>query len=407
MDVNTLTLGIVVVLAIVLIVVAFAMVKILQNNSAKTDEKLEKMREIVDEKLTHRLSEQGAEVRDQLAKFDERFGNFTTQIQGFQEQMTKNLGDVRNTVESQLKDIRDDNNSQLEKMRNTVDEKLSKTLNENLARSFSQVQKQLEEVHQGLGEMKSVAKDVGGLKQVLTNVKTRGILGEVQLGAILNEIMTKEQYEENVATKKDSRERVEFAVKIPTEDDKFIWLPIDAKFPGDAYHQLKNALDTCDKDAIDNARKTLVGRIKAEAKDICEKYIDVPNTTNFAIMFLPFEGLYAEVVDTPGLIEDLQRDYHVNVTGPSTMAALLNSLQMCYQTLALQKRADEIGQILSAVKAEFPKYQQELDRALKQIKTAGNTVEGIITTRTNVISKKLENVTALEDPTQAEHLLGV
>ena len=407
MDVNTLTLGIVVVLAIVLIVVAFAMVKILQNNSAKTDEKLEKMREIVDDKLTYRLSEQGAEVRDQLAKFDERFGNFTTQIQGFQEQMTKNLGDVRNTVESQLKDIRDDNNSQLEKMRNTVDEKLSKTLNENLARSFSQVQKQLEEVHQGLGEMKSVAKDVGGLKQVLTNVKTRGILGEVQLGAILNEIMTKEQYEENVATKKDSRERVEFAVKIPTEDDKFIWLPIDAKFPGDAYHQLKNALDTCDKDAIDNARKTLVGRIKAEAKDISEKYIDVPNTTNFAIMFLPFEGLYAEVVDTPGLIEDLQRDYHVNVTGPSTMAALLNSLQMCYQTLALQKRADEIGQILSAVKAEFPKYQQELDRALKQIKTAGNTVEGIITTRTNVISKKLENVTALEDPSESERLLGV
>ena len=407
MDVNTLTLGIVVVLAIVLIVVAFAMVKILQNNSAKTDEKLEKMREIVDEKLTHRLSEQGAEVRDQLAKFDERFGNFTTQIQGFQEQMTKNLGDVRNTVESQLKDIRDDNNSQLEKMRNTVDEKLSKTLNENLARSFSQVQKQLEEVHQGLGEMKSVAKDVGGLKQVLTNVKTRGILGEVQLGAILNEIMTKEQYEENVVTKKDSRERVEFAVKIPTEDDKFIWLPIDAKFPGDAYHQLKNALDTCDKDAIDNSRKILVGRIKAEAKDICEKYIDVPNTTNFAIMFLPFEGLYAEVVDTPGLIEDLQRDYHVNVTGPSTMAALLNSLQMCYQTLALQKRADEIGQILSAVKAEFPKYQQELDRALKQIKTAGNTVEGIITRRTNVISKKLENVTALEDHSESERLLGV
>ena len=407
MDVNTLILGIVVVLAIVLIVVAFAMVKILQNNSAKTDEKLEKMREIVDDKLTHRLSEQGAEVRDQLAKFDERFGNFTTQIQGFQEQMTKNLGDVRNTVESQLKDIRDDNNSQLEKMRNTVDEKLSKTLNENLARSFSQVQKQLEEVHQGLGEMKNVAKDVGGLKQVLTNVKTRGILGEVQLGAILNEIMTKEQYEENVATKKDSRERVEFAVKIPTEDDKFIWLPIDAKFPGDAYHQLKNALDTCDKDAIDNARKTLVGRIKAEAKDISEKYIDVPNTTNFAIMFLPFEGLYAEVVDTPGLIEDLQRDYHVNVTGPSTMAALLNSLQMCYQTLALQKRADEIGQILSAVKAEFPKYQQELDKALKQINTAGKTVEGIINTRTNVISKKLENVTALEDPSESERLLGV
>lgn len=379
----------------------------LLKNATEVDDKLDKMREIVDDKLTNRMSAQSQELRDQLAKFDERFAGFTKQIQGFQDQISKNFGDVRNTVETQLKDIREDNGKQLEKVRETVDEKLSKTLNENLARSFNQVQKQLEEVHKGLGEMQNVAKDVGGLKKVLSNVKTRGVLGEVQLGAILSEILTNDQYDENVATKKDSRERVEFAVKIPVEDGGFIYLPIDAKFPGDAYDQLRCATDGGDKEIIDSARKTLETRIKSEAKDIYEKYISVPETTNFAIMFLPFEGLYAEVVDRPGLIECLQRDYHVNVAGPSTMAALLNSLQMCYQTLALQKRADEIAQILSAVKAEFPKYQKELDKALKQINTAGKTVEGIINTRTNAIERKLRDVTTLENPNEATHLLGI
>ncbi len=379
----------------------------LQRNSDQVEERLDKMREIVDDKLTQRMTTQSSELRDQLARFDDRFAGFTKQIQGFQEQMTKNLGEVRNTVEVQLKDIREDNGKQLEKVRETVDEKLSKTLNENLARSFNQVQKQLEEVHKGLGEMQNVAKDVGGLKRVLSNVKTRGVLGEVQLGAILSEILTSDQYEENVATKKNSRERVEFAVKIPVDDGGFIYLPIDAKFPGDAYDQLRQATDEGDKEQIDNARKTLETRIKSEAKDIYEKYISVPETTNFAIMFLPFEGLYAEVVDRPGLIECLQRDYHVNVAGPSTMAALLNSLQMCYQTLALQKRADEIAQILSAVKAEFPKYQKELDKALKQINTAGKTVEGIINTRTNAIERKLRDVSTLEDPQSSTRLLGI
>ena len=379
----------------------------LQKNATEVDDRLDKMREIVDDKLTNRMSAQSQELRDQLAKFDERFAGFTKQIQGFQDQISKNFGDVRNTVETQLKDIREDNGKQLEKVRETVDEKLSKTLNENLARSFNQVQKQLEEVHKGLGEMQIVAKDVGGLKKVLSNVKTRGVLGEVQLGAILSEILTNDQYDENVATKKDSRERVEFAVKIPVEDGGFIYLPIDAKFPGDAYDQLRCATDGGDKEKIDSARKTLEMRIKSEAKDIYEKYISVPETTNFAIMFLPFEGLYAEVVDRPGLIECLQRDYHVNVAGPSTMAALLNSLQMCYQTLALQKRADEIAQILSAVKAEFPKYQKELDKALKQINTAGKTVEGIINTRTNAIERKLRDVSTLENPNEATHLLGI
>ncbi len=375
------------------------------NNEAVHGE-LEKMQETVGEKLTQRLAEQSRELRDHLDKFDTRFAGFSKQIQGFQEQMTRGLSDVQGTVGTQLKDIREDNSKQLEKMRETVDEKLSKTLNERLSTSFTRVSEQLEAVHKGLGEMKSVAKDVGGLKRVLSNVKTRGVLGEVQLGAILGDILTPGQYEENVATKPDSRDRVEFAVKIPAGDD-FIYLPIDAKFPGDTYRYLQDALDSGDKDAIEAARKALVKRIEEEASDISSKYISVPQTTNFAILFLPFEGLYAEVVSRPGLIERLQRDYKVNVAGPSTMAAILNSLQMSYQTLALQKRADEIAQILSAVKAEFPKYQKELDKALRQINTAGKTVEGIITTRTNAIERKLRNVADMDDPHAAEKLLGV
>ncbi len=316
------------------------------------------------------------------------------------------LDKIRDVVDDKLEKIRLDNSRQLTEMRATVDEKLSRTLNDSLARSFSQVNEQLEAVYKGLGEMQAVAQDVGGLKRVLSNVKTRGILGEVQLAAILGDILTRDQYEENVATKPGSNDRVEFAVKVPVEDG-YIYLPIDAKFPGDAYDQLRDAQEGGEKDAVEAARKVLETRIKAEAKDICEKYISVPQTTNFAIMFLPFEGLYAEVVDRPGLIEALQRDYHVNVAGPSTMAALLNSLQMSYQTLALQRRADEIAQVLSAVKAEFPRYQAELERALKQLDTARGTVSGIITTRTNVIERKLRDVTAMEDPQEAERLLGL
>ncbi len=331
-----------------------------ENNEA-VNAKLDKMREIVDDKLTQRLAEQSRELRDHLDKFDGRFAGFSKQIQGFQEQMAKGLSDVQGTVGAQLKDIREDNGKQLEKMRETVDEKLSKTLNERLSTSFTRVSEQLEAVHKGLGEMQSVAKDVGGLKRVLSNVKTRGVLGEVQLGAILDDILISNQYDENVATKPGSRDRVEFAVKIPVEDD-FVYLPIDAKFPGDTYDRLQVAMETGDK---------------------------------------------AEVVNRPGLLERLQRDYKVNVAGPSTMAAILNSLQMSYQTLALQKRADEIARILSAVKAEFPKYQGALEKALKQINTAGSTVEGIITTRTRVIERKLRGVADMDDAQAAEQLLGI
>lgn len=317
------------------------------------------------------------------------------------------LGEVRATVERQLEAIRQDNATQLDRMRQTVDEKLSRTLNDRLSTSFREVSKQLEAVYTGLGDMRSIAAGVGDLKRVLSNVKTRGILGEVQLGAILADILTPEQYAQNVATKPGSADRVEFAVKLPQEGAEPIWLPIDSKFPGDAYEHLRDAVEAGDAAAVESARRVLEQRIKLEAKDISSKYLSVPATTNFAILFLPFEGLYAEVVDRPGLIEALQRDYQVSVAGPSTMAVILNSLQMSYQTFAFQKRADEIQRVLAAVKAEFPKYQAELRRALKQIETAGKTVDGIINTRTNVIERKLRSVTAIEDQDEAATLLGI
>lgn len=317
------------------------------------------------------------------------------------------LGEVRATVERQLEAIRQDNATQLDRMRQTVDEKLSRTLNDRLSTSFREVSKHLEAVYTGLGDMRSIAAGVGDLKRVLSNVKTRGILGEVQLGAILTDILTPEQYAQNVATKPGSADRVEFAVKLPQEGAEPIWLPIDSKFPGDAYEHLRDAVEAGDAAAVESARRVLEQRIKLEAKDISSKYLSVPATTNFAILFLPFEGLYAEVVDRPGLIETLQRDYQVSVAGPSTMAVILNSLQMSYQTFAFQKRADEIQRVLAAVKAEFPKYQAELRRALKQIETAGKTVDGIINTRTNVIERKLRSVTAIEDQDEAATLLGI
>lgn len=317
------------------------------------------------------------------------------------------LGEVRSVVERQLEAIRQDNATQLDRMRQTVDEKLSRTLNDRLSTSFREVSKQLEAVYTGLGDMRSIASGVGDLKRVLSNVKTRGILGEVQLGAILADILAPDQYAQNVATKPGSSERVEFAVRLPQDGADPIWLPIDSKFPGDAYEHLRDAVEAGDAAAVESARRVLEQRIKLEAKDISSKYLSVPATTNFAILFLPFEGLYAEVVDRPGLIESLQRDYQVSVAGPSTMAVILNSLQMSYQTFAFQKRADEIQRVLAAVKAEFPKYQAELRRALKQIETAGKTVDGIINTRTNVIERKLRSVTALEDQDRAEGVPGI
>ena len=328
-------------------------------------------------------------------------------LDGSREAVEGRLDKIRETVDGQLGAIRDDNGRKLEQIRETVDEKLTATLNDRLGASFKQVSDQLEAVYKGLGDMRSVASGVGDLKRVLSNVKTRGMLGEVQLGAILADVLAPDQYLTNVATKPGGAERVEFAVRIPVEGGEPVLLPIDAKFPGDTYSHLRDAIDAGDAGAVSAARRALVQTIRSEAKDISQKYLSVPETTNFGIMFLPFEGLYAEVAETPGLIEGLQRDYQVNVAGPSTMAVILNSLQMSYQTFAFQRQADEIQRVLSAVKAEFPKYQEELRRALRQIETAGKTVDGIINTRTNVIERKLRGVTAMEDGRAAADLLGI
>lgn len=325
----------------------------------------------------------------------------TQQLASNVQATTQQLQGVSQNTAEQLRLIRQDTQRQLDEIRTMVDERLSKTLNDRLTASFRQISDNLEAVYRGLGDMKALAAGVGDLKKTLSNVKTRGILGEVQLGAILSEVLAPTQYAENVATKPGSTERVEFAVKLPVEEGEPVWLPIDAKFPGDLYAQLRDALDSGDREAVAAARKQLEARIKAEAKDIFTKYVSVPATTSFGIMFLPFEGLYAEVVNMPGLIESLQRDWHVNVAGPSTMAALLSSLEMAYQTFNLQRRTDEVLRVLQAVKAELPKYQAELRRAKQQIDLAGRTVDGIITTRTNVMERKLKDISLNEDEAPA------
>ncbi len=352
------------------------------------------------EALARQLAQQTAQV-DALRR------ETLQQLGANRDSVDTRLETVRQSVEAQLASIRSDNARQLEQMRMTVDEKLSRTLNDRLSSSFKQVSEQLEAVYRGLGDMQSIAAGVGDLKRVLGNVKTRGILGEVQLEAILSEILAPGQYEKNIATKPGSNERVEFAVKLPVEEGEPVLLPIDSKFPGDAYEHLRDAQDSGDAEAVSNARKVLEIRIKAEAKDIRDKYLSVPQTTNFGIMFLPFEGLYAEVVSSPGLVETLSRVYRVNVAGPSTMAALLNSLQMSYQTFRLQKQTDDVLRVLTAVKAELPRYQDALRQARRQIDTAGRTVDSIITTRTNVIERKLDAIGSAEmGSDEAAALLG-
>ena len=319
-----------------------------------------------------------------LAQLEERLKTFSLTNE-------QQLDNIRHSVENRLNYIQEDNNKKLEEMRKTVDERLQQSIEEKMNRSFSLVNERLEQVYKGLGEMQSLAVGVGDLKKVLSNVKTRGILGEIQLSAILSEILSPEQYEENVATKKGSKNVVEFAVKLPSDDDKFIYLPIDSKFPGDTYAALRDAIDEGDKIKIDLAAKALITRIKREAKDIHDKYIDPPYTTEFAIMFLPFEGLYSEAVNR-GLVEILQRDYKVNIAGPSTMAALLNSLQMGFKTLAVQKRSAEVWEILGAVKQEFDKFGDVLEATQQRLDQANKELDKLVGVRTRQIQRKLKDV---------------
>ena len=327
-----------------------------------------------------------------------------TRLKNLEDSNAARLEGVRGALVQGLNTIRADNNQKLDEIRGTVEEKLQDTLQKRINESFRTVSSQLEQVYKGLGEMQNLAADVGSLKQVLSGVKTRGILGEVQLGAILEQILAPGQYAENVATVPGRANRVEFAIKMPGQNGN-IWLPIDAKFPGDTYAHLQAALERGDAAAAAAMRKALQTVLRQEAKDIHDKYIEVPYTTSFGILFLPFEGLYAEVVSS-GITEALQRDYQITVAGPSTMAALLNALQMGFRTLAIQKRSGEVWTILGAVKTEFEKFGAGLQQMQRHLNQTGSDLEELIGPRSRAITRKLESVQQL-DPDTAADLLGI
>lgn len=350
--------------------------------------------------LSHQMSE---DAKKEMEKLDlliktltEQLGNVKVSVTNNTNLMETKLENIRLSVERSIKSLETENSKKLEEMRNTVDEKLQKTLEDKLSRSFQIVSDSLKQVYEGLGEMQNLAAGVGDLKKVLSNVKTRGILGETQLGSILEQILSKEQYEENIITKKGSKDPVEFAIKMPGDDSGFVYMPIDAKFPLDTYSALLEAYDSGNAEEIKTAKANLISKIKKFGKDIAEKYIDVPNTTEFGIMFLPVEGLYAEVVQT-GVTEDLQRDYKINVAGPTTMAALLNSLQMGFKTLAIQKRSSEVWKVLGAVKTEFSTFQSVLEATQNKLNQASNELEKLVGVRTRQIQRKLKDVTTLTE----------
>ncbi len=354
----------------------------------------------VGDSTVNSLGEIGKAQRGQLE-------TFSGQLAKLIESNEKKLGELRTVVETKLTQIQTDNAAKLEEMRKTVDEKLQGTLEKRLGESFRQVSERLEQVHKGLGEMQNLATGVGDLKKVLTNVKTRGTWGEMQLGNLLEQILTPEQYAQNVATKQGSAERVEFAIKLPgrdTHDGKTVWLPIDAKFPKEDYERLVEASERADADAVEQAARQLELRIKAEAGDIRDKYIDPPNTTDFGILFLPTEGLYAEVLRRSGLMETLQREFRVVITGPTTLAALLNSLQMGFRTLAIEKRSSEVWAVLGAIKTEFGKFGGIIEKVQKKLQEASNVID-TAATRTRTIERKLRTVEGLP-ANEATALLG-
>ncbi|MDD6735114.1 MAG: DNA recombination protein RmuC [Clostridiales bacterium] len=365
--------------------------EMISQNQKNTDEYQSKKFQEIDKNITDKQSAMNNAVVNSLAQMESRFKTFE---QGNEQKLEA----MREVMMKSLLAMQEDNSKKLEDMRKTVDEKLQKSLEENMTRSFKMVSERLEQVYKGLGEMQNLATGVGDLKKVLSNVKTRGILGEIQLGAILKEILSPEQYEENVVTVKDSRNPVEFAVKMPNGDG-FVYLPIDSKFPGDAFFDLQTAYESGEPEAVKAALAVLMTRIKTFAKDIHDKYIEPPYTTDFAIMFLPFEGLYAEVVNN-GMVEVLQSTYKVNIAGPSTMAALLNALQMGFKTLAIQKRSVEVWSVLSSVKSEFDKFGQVLEATQNRLDQANKELDKLVGVRTRAIQRKLKSVEALDGDAQ-------
>jgi len=334
-------------------------------------------------------------------------------LKSFENQFSKSVNEFNNLQKEKFNDLSQkqgellkSTEDKLEKMRETVDEKLQSTLEKRLGESFKLVSERLEVVHKGLGEMQTLAMGVGDLKKVLSNVKTRGTLGEIQLGRILDQILTKEQYDINVVTKKGSRDNVEFAIRLPGKDktSDVVYLPVDSKFPLDVYHNLVDSYDTGDQSLIEEGYKKLETAIKKSAKDIRDKYIDPPYTTDFAIMFLPIEGLYAEVVKRTNLVEILQREYKINITGPTTLAALLNSLQMGFRTLAIEKRSSEVWNVLGAVKTEFGKFEEVLKATQKKLNQASTDLDKLVGTRTKQINKKLMSVESLTNDVSEKYI---
>ena len=371
------------------------------DNRREQNESLKSFQDTV----LNRISENNSAQARQLNGFEETIKTdaksnrqeLAEGLKSFEARFSSNIIDIRDTIEKQLKAIREDNTQQLSEMRKTVDEKLQSTLEKRLGESFKQVSDRLEQVHKGLGEMQTLAIGVGDLKKVLSNVKTRGILGEYQLGNILEQILTPDQYATNVATKQGSQANVEFAVKLPGKgDEKTVWLPMDSKFPLESYQVLLQAYEEGDAAKIDQAQNTLLKVVESFAKDISTKYIDPPHTTDFAIMFLPIESLFAEVLRHPHMFELLQRKYRITITGPTTLSALLNSLHMGFRTLAVQKRSSEVWKVLAEVKTEFSTYAEQLALVHKQLTTASGSLEKLKDTRTRAMTKKLQDVSTLE-----------
>ncbi|TDY23776.1 DNA recombination protein RmuC [Paraburkholderia sp. BL6665CI2N2] len=360
--------------------------------------------------VRHSLQAQAQQARDEQGRSLKQFGDtLSLQLGQLTEANDRRFAEVRATIEQRLKDIEANNSLKLDEMRRTVDEKLHATLEQRLGESFKLVSDRLEQVHRGLGEMQTLAAGVGDLKKVLTNVKTRGTWGEVQLEALLEQLLTADQYAKNIATVPKSTERVEFAIKLPGRAEQGaaatpVWLPIDAKFPREDYERLIEAQERADPVAVEDASRALEARIRAEARMIAQKYVSPPHTTDFALLFLPTEGLYAEVLRRPGLTDLLQRDYRVTIAGPTTLTALLNSLQMGFRTLAIEKRSSEVWQVLGAVKTEFGKFGDVLAKTKAQLETVTRSIEAA-ETRTRVMSRRLRDVEALPGE-EASGLLG-
>lgn len=404
MLVITLLLGVIGVALLVYLLSKIA--KLTDDLSKKMDDNADNLSDQVSYQLDLAQKDQVLALNNQLNRLQ---NDLYTQLNDIRDVLHKSLSENRDRSDQRLeiinrnltnsvKEMQASNEKRLEEMRQTVEEKLEQTLQNRLKASFETVSKQLESVNQGLGEMKTVAQDVGTLNKVLSNTKTRGILGELQLGQIIEDIMTPSQYEREVPTVSGSSERVEYAIKLPgVEDDGYVYLPIDSKFPLEDYYRLEDAYESGDKEQVELYRKSLLNSIKRFAKDINKKYLNPPETTNFGIMFLPTEGLYSEVVRNASFFDSLRRDENIVVAGPSTLSALLNSLAVGFKTLNIQKNANDISKILGNVKVEFEKFGNMLVKAQKQINTANNTLDSLISTRTNAIIRALNTVESYQD----------